>query len=73
MISNSRLLKKFEDDFIKDKGRLPFELALKLFTSLWHEGVKLGSLPPKDPLEGIEVDIRIAKALNLCLKSYSPK
>jgi len=26
---------------------------------MWKEGVSLGVLPPKDPLEGIDVDIKI--------------
>jgi hypothetical protein len=43
---------------------LPFSRAVKLFTEMWNEGVKLGNLPPQDPLEGIEVDIKIAKILS---------
>jgi hypothetical protein len=31
---------------------------------MWKEGVQLGVLPMKDPLDGIEVDIRIASILN---------
>jgi hypothetical protein len=31
---------------------------------MWQEGVLLGVLPLKDPLEDIEVDIRIARILN---------
>ena len=31
---------------------------------MWREGMALGVLPLKDPLEGIEVDIRIARMLN---------
>lgn len=71
MVKNSELLKRFEDSFIKDEGRLPFDKSIKLFASMWNEGVKLGVLPPKDPLEGIEVDIKIAKVLNSCLKKSS--
>jgi len=40
---------------------------------MWNEGAKLGVLPTKEPLEGIEVDIKIAKALNSCLKKSSPQ
>ena len=71
MIKNPELLSKFEDRFIK--GEAPsFDQAIKLITSMWNEGKNLGVLPPKDPLEGIEVDIRIAKILNSCLKRLSP-
>jgi hypothetical protein len=44
---------------------------MKIFDAMWHEGVTLGILPPKEPLEGIDVDIKVAKILNSCLKKYS--
>jgi len=40
---------------------------------MWNHGVKLGVLPPKEPLEGIETDIKIARVLNSCLKSSCQK
>ncbi len=48
--------------------QISFEKTLKIMDSLWREGVKLGVLPPKDILEGIEVDIKIASILNSCSK-----
>lgn len=72
MIKNPGLLRKFEDDFIRDKGKLPFKHAMKLFSDMWNEGLRLGVLPPKEPLDGIDVDIKIAKVLNSCLKKSSP-
>ncbi len=71
MIKNKEVLKKFEDRFMKEEKILPFTQAIRLFTDMWDEGVKLGVLPPKNPSEGIEVDIRIAKVLNSCLKKSS--
>ncbi len=73
MIRNPEVLKKLEDNLIRGEGKLTFDKATKLFTSMWIEGVRLGVLPPKEPLEGIEVDIRIAKVLNSCLKRPSPE
>lgn len=73
MMKNPTLFKKFEDDFIRDDGKLTFESAIKLFTYMWNEALNLGVFPPKDPLEGIEVDIRIAKTLNSCLKKSFPR
>ncbi|MFH2011759.1 MAG: hypothetical protein ABIJ37_03490 [Pseudomonadota bacterium] len=73
MIKNPELLKKFENNLIRDEGKLPFHQSIRLFTSMWNEGVKLGVLPPKEPLEGIDVDIKIAKVLNSCLKNFCPK
>ncbi|GBE36520.1 hypothetical protein BMS3Bbin07_00667 [bacterium BMS3Bbin07] len=72
MIKNPEVLKKLEDNLIRGEGNLSFEKTAKLFASMWNEGVRLGVLPPKEPLEGIEVDIRIAKVLNSCLKRPSP-
>jgi len=66
LIKNPDILKRFEREVIK-KEKLSFEHALAIFEAMWKEGVNLGVLPPKDPLEGIEVDIRIARILN-CLK-----
>jgi len=68
MIKNAKTLKEMEDAILKKEGRLPFSYSMRVFESLWHEGVKLGVLPPRDPLEGIELDIKIAKILNSCLK-----
>ena len=38
---------------------------LRIFEALYAEARALGVLPPADPLEGIEVDIALAKALNV--------
>jgi len=42
-----------------------------MFSSLWQEGKELGVISGKDPLAGIEVDIRLAKVLNSCSKKSS--
>ncbi|HDZ24023.1 MAG TPA: hypothetical protein ENH70_05735 [Desulfobacteraceae bacterium] len=73
MIKNSKKLKGFEKNFLKNRGNLTHEQALKLFTAMWEEARSLGLFPSKDLLEGIDVDIRIAKALNSCLKNSSPE
>ena len=36
----------------------------KIVEALYKEAVALGVFPPKDSLEGLEVDIRIAKVIN---------
>ncbi len=73
MIKDSHLLREMEDSAIKKDGRLPFSIAIHIFESLWNEGKKLGVLPPKEPLEGIDIDIKVAKILNSCLKRSSQK
>ncbi len=68
MIRKGKRLASFERQFLRD-SRLPYSKALAIFTALWQEAVDLGKLPPPDPMEGIEVDLRIARILNSCLKS----
>ena len=63
MIKNSKLLKGL------NKEKLNYKAALKIFEALWQEAVNLKVLPAKDPLEGIEDDVRIARILNSCLKT----
>ncbi len=67
MIKNVQLLEKFNKQFIAS-NRLSYSQALTLIESLWKEGMHLGVLPQKDLLEGIEVDISVAKILNKCSK-----
>lgn len=66
MIKNPDILEQFEKQRTREE-KLSFEEALKIFEAMWKEGVNLGVLPPKDPLEGIEIDIKIARIIN-CLK-----
>jgi hypothetical protein len=70
MIRDAGMLKRFEDSVIRG-GKLSHSQALVLFEAMWQEGVTLGILPPKDPLEGIEVDMRIARIVNVCSKKSS--
>lgn len=72
MIRNSFLIKELEKKILTKK-ELSFKEALKIYESMYDEAVKFGALPPKDPMEGIKVDIKIARILNSCLKKSSPK
>ena len=71
MVQRSDILKRFEDDLARKEGRTPHDQAMKIFSALWQEGKGLGIFPGKDPLAGIEVDIRLAKVLNSCSKKSS--
>jgi len=73
MIKNPRTYQKFQDDFTKSRGNLTHKHSLRLFTAMWKEARALDALPSEDPLEGIAVDIKIAKVLNSCLKNSSPE
>ena len=71
MIKNAQLVENMERDFIL-RQKLSYKQSMQIFESMWNEAVRLGVLPPRDPLEGIEVDIKIAKVLNSCSKKSSP-
>jgi len=63
MIKDVRLLAEFEDNEIR-KEQSDYGSALRLFEAMGKEAMLLEVLPLKDPLEGIEVDIKIARILN---------
>jgi hypothetical protein len=63
MVRDHELLVEFNKEQIRS-DRTDYFQALKLFEEMWKEGLLLGVPPVKDPLEGIEVDIRIARILN---------
>lgn len=45
-------------------GEADFHRNLRIFEELLHFARKLGKFPPKNPLEGIEYDIKYAKVIN---------
>ena len=69
MITNAKLLEKLENTISRNEGPLPFSQALEIFTAMWEEALMMGAFPSETPMEGIEIDIRIASVLNSCLKS----
>ena len=54
---------KFEMELSK-KERLNIRSNFRIAEALYEEAVALGVIPLKNPLEGIEVDIRIARVIN---------
>ena len=68
MIKNSHILREFEDSLARKEGQIPTQKVFNIFSAMWKEAMTLGIIPFKDPLAGIEVDIKVARILNLCLK-----
>ncbi len=62
MVKNKRILKQFESKKIKRK--LSYVQKLKIFDEMYKHAVASGQFPRKNPLEGINVKIKIAKAVN---------
>jgi len=67
MIRNQKLLEKFETK-LESSQKLSYEENLKIFEGMWNLACELKVFPPKNPMEGIEKDIKLARILNLCSK-----
>lgn len=63
MVKNPEILKDFEEEYIRNDNR-SFEERLKSYNELYRHAVSLGVLPSKNPLEGIETKIKVAKIIN---------
>ena len=63
MIKDKKVLEDFNNRYIKNCN-LTYEEKLKIYDSLLAVAFKLKVLPSKDPLEGIETDIEVARILN---------
>lgn len=63
MVKNPALVEAFERSQSLLE-RPDFARNLKIVEALYREACLLGILPLKDPLEGIEVNVRLAKMLN---------
>lgn len=63
MIKDTAYFEEFNREELR-KEELGYPSALRIFEGMWKEAISLGVLPSKDPLEGIDVDIRIAEILN---------
>jgi hypothetical protein len=64
MITNPAMVEAFEDAQARQETP-DFLRNMHLVDALYEEAHALGAFPLKDPLEGIEVDIRLAQALNV--------
>jgi transcriptional regulator with XRE-family HTH domain len=56
-------LQKFEMDFLRE-GKINIARNFHIVEALYKEAVTLGIIPLKNPLDGIEVDLKIAKVVN---------
>jgi len=63
MIRNSKEFQKFKEELIK-KDKTDIQHKFHLLDSMYKEAVVLNVFPLKDPLEGLETDIKIAKVVN---------
>ncbi|HEW79394.1 MAG TPA: hypothetical protein ENH34_05460 [Phycisphaerales bacterium] len=63
MISNKLKLNEFHRKLIEEEN-ISHKEALSIYEALHNEAVSLGTISSENILEGIEVDLRIARAIN---------
>ena len=63
MIRNKLKLNRFYQKLIEEEN-ISHKKALSIYEALHKEAVSLGIINSKDILEGLEIDLRIAKAIN---------
>lgn len=63
MIKNRRLIQNFETDLIKNE-KTDVRKNFQIVEAMYHEAVELGIIPMNNPLDGVEIDIKIAKVVN---------
>jgi len=68
MIRKPELVARFEAELAR-REPLDHRRNLAVFEALFREARALGVLPGIDPLEGLDVDIRLARALNVRIPS----
>jgi hypothetical protein len=63
MITDTKKWAAFEKEAIR-ADKPDFLRNIRLVEAMYREAAALGVFPLRDPLEGIEVDIRIARVVN---------
>jgi hypothetical protein len=63
VVKNKRKLNKFYQKLIEQEN-ISHKQAISIYEALYNEAVSLGVINSENILEGLEVDLRIAKAIN---------
>jgi hypothetical protein len=67
MIRNNEF-QQFEIELLR-RGKLDVVRNFQIEEALYQEAVSLGIIPLKNPLDGLEVDIKIARVINRVSKT----
>lgn len=63
MITNSKKIQEFEKRLVRSE-KVDVAKNFKIAEAMYREAVELHAIPARDPLCGIEIDIKIAKVVN---------
>ena len=64
MIKNHSLVDLLENSLAR-RDAVDYRRNLEIYTALYREACSLGVLPLKDPLDGIDSDIHLARVMNV--------
>ncbi|MCX7919071.1 MAG: hypothetical protein N3A72_05575 [bacterium] len=70
MIKNTKMWEQFRRAEIR-KEKVDIRRNFQIVNALYQEAKSLGILPVKDPLEGLEIKIKIAKVVNSVRQTHS--
>ena len=68
MIKNGEAVQSMERAILH-KEELDFSKNMRLMEAMYKEAVFLGAFPPQDKLSGLDIDIKIARAINSVQKT----
>ena len=63
MVKNTPEFEKFCKRIIREEN-IPYEKALAIYDAMHAEAIRLGVITHENILDGIETDLRIARAVN---------
>lgn len=63
MIRDKDKLLEFEKEYLKNE-KLDINKSFEIYENMYKYSVEIGIFPLKNKLEGIEIDIKIARVLN---------
>lgn len=64
VITNRHIWEEWQNEFYRREPPR-FETNMRLMEAMLEEAVELGVLPSREPLEGVETKIRLARVLNV--------
>lgn len=63
MIANPKKLQEFERKLLK-RGKVDVMQNFRIVEAMYREAIALRAISLKDPLDGIHIDIKIARVVN---------
>ncbi len=68
MIKNAEAVRRLEKTILR-REKPDYAKNMRLVEAMYREAVALGVFPPHDKLSGLDIDIRVARAINRVSKT----